>query len=64
MELQLLGILRDFLAEFPKEEQKRLLVMLLANGMRAARKPGLADRVEALMEPASASETDSSKDTR
>lgn len=51
LELQLLGILRDFLAEFPKEEQKRLLMMLLANGMRAARKPGHADRVEALTKP-------------
>ncbi|KOT61533.1 MULTISPECIES: hypothetical protein [Streptomyces] len=51
VELQLLNILRDFLAEFPKEEQKRLLVMLLANGMRAARKPGHADRIEALVEP-------------
>ncbi|MFB6502465.1 hypothetical protein ACFYXP_04160 [Streptomyces sp. NPDC002466] len=50
-ELQLLNILRDFLAEFPKEEQKRLLMMLLANGMRAARQPGHADRVEALMNP-------------
>ncbi|WP_328900646.1 hypothetical protein OHR86_12530 [Streptomyces sp. NBC_00441] len=49
VELQLLDVLRDFLAEFPKEEQKRLLVMLLANGMRAARKPGHADRVEALV---------------
>jgi hypothetical protein len=52
LELQLLDVLRDFLAEFPKEEQKRLLVMLLANGMRAARKPGHADRVEALAKPA------------
>ncbi|MFI7893044.1 hypothetical protein ACIFUY_17515 [Streptomyces sp. CACIS-1.16CA] len=64
VELQLLGILRDFLAEFPKEEQKRLLVMLLANGMRAARKPGHADRVEALMGPVLVSETVSSKDAR
>ncbi|WP_326766061.1 hypothetical protein OG978_17105 [Streptomyces sp. NBC_01591] len=48
VELQLLDILRDFLAEFPKEEQKRLLMMLLADGMRAARKPGHADQVEAL----------------
>ncbi|WP_228182545.1 hypothetical protein [Streptomyces anulatus] len=51
LELQLIGILRDFLAEFPKEEQKRLLMMLLADGMRAARKPGHADQVEALAEP-------------
>ncbi|MFF9498495.1 hypothetical protein [Streptomyces sp. NPDC014656] len=51
MERQLLTILRDFLAEFPKEEQKRLLVILLANGMRAARKPGHADQVEALLTP-------------
>ncbi|MER6598256.1 hypothetical protein [Streptomyces parvus] len=65
VELQLLGILRDFLAEFPKEEQKRLLVILLANGMRAARKPGHAYRVEALIEPAPVvSETVSSKDTQ
>ncbi|MEW9520269.1 hypothetical protein [Streptomyces tubercidicus] len=48
VELQLLNALRDFLAEFPKEEQKRLLIMLLANGMRAARKPSHADRVEAM----------------
>ncbi|MBP0455982.1 hypothetical protein [Streptomyces montanisoli] len=54
VELQLLNILRDFLAEFPKEEQKRLLMMLLANGMRAARKPGHADRVDALAQPAPA----------
>ncbi|MFB9735215.1 hypothetical protein ACFFRO_08725, partial [Streptomyces thermocoprophilus] len=52
LELQLLDVLRDFLAEFPKEEQKRLLVVLLANGMRAARKPGHADRAEALVKPA------------
>ncbi|QHC18895.1 hypothetical protein GR131_27585 [Streptomyces sp. GF20] len=51
VELQLLSLLRDFLTEFPKEEQKRLLVMLLANGMRAARKPAHADRVEALGQP-------------
>lgn len=51
LELQLLSILREFLAEFPKEEQKRLLMMLLANGMRAARKPDHADRVEALTKP-------------
>ncbi|MGW1292979.1 hypothetical protein [Streptomyces sp. NPDC002533] len=65
VELQLLGILRDFLAEFPKEEQKRLLVMLLANGMRAARKPGHADRAEALIEPVPVvGETVSRKDTQ
>ncbi|MER5965245.1 hypothetical protein [Streptomyces sp. NPDC002057] len=54
VERQLLTILRDFLAEFPKEEQKRLLVILLANGMRAARKPGHADQVEALLKPSPA----------
>ncbi|MFE6917397.1 hypothetical protein [Streptomyces rubiginosohelvolus] len=52
VEVQLLNILRDFLAEFPKEEQKRLLMMLLADGMRAARKPGYADQVEDLIGPA------------
>jgi hypothetical protein len=51
VELQILGILRDFLAEFPKEEQKRLLMMMLADVMRAARKPDHADQVEALMNP-------------
>ncbi|NEE50158.1 hypothetical protein G3M55_36825, partial [Streptomyces sp. SID8455] len=51
VELQLLNIIRDFLSEFPKEEQKRLLMMLLADGMRAARKPGHADRVDALTKP-------------
>ncbi|WP_381556084.1 hypothetical protein [Streptomyces eurythermus] len=54
VERQLLTILRDFLAEFPKEEQKRLLVVLMANGMRAARKPGHADQAEALLKPLSA----------
>ncbi|MFE1519608.1 hypothetical protein ACFW9I_22760 [[Kitasatospora] papulosa] len=63
VERQLLDILRDFLAEFPKEEQKRLLMMLLANGMRTARKPGHADRVEALVNSGSATgETAVAKD--
>ncbi|MFD7958673.1 hypothetical protein ACFV4X_34995 [Streptomyces ardesiacus] len=51
LELQLLYLLREFLAEFPKEEQKLLLIRLLAGGMRAARKPRHADRVEALAAP-------------
>ncbi|MFG2405339.1 hypothetical protein ACGFR8_13575 [Streptomyces brevispora] len=51
VELRLLDILRDFLAEFPKEEQKRLLMLLLANGMRVARKPDHAEQIEALTVP-------------
>ncbi|WP_327165270.1 hypothetical protein OHB11_06295 [Streptomyces zaomyceticus] len=63
VERQLLTILRDFLAEFPKEEQKRLLVILLANGMRTARKPGHADQVDALLKPPPTTSETSPTDT-
>lgn len=48
LEAQLLEILRDFLATFSRGEQKRMLLSLLADGMRAARQPEHAVAVEAI----------------
>lgn len=48
LEAQLLEVLRDFLGSFTRDEQKRMLLSLLADGMRAARQPGHAKTVEAL----------------
>jgi hypothetical protein len=48
IEAQLLTVLRDFLGTFSRTEQKRMLLNLLADGMRAARQPVHARNVEAL----------------
>lgn len=47
-EAQLVEILRDFLATFSRSEQKRMLLSLLADGMRAARQPEHAVAIEAI----------------
>lgn len=48
-EVQVLAILRDFFNQFPREEQKRMLMQLLADAMRAARQPAHAHAIEELL---------------
>ena len=48
-EIQVLAILRDFFNQFPREEQKRMLMQLLADAMRAARQPAHAHALEELL---------------
>ncbi|MFC8345147.1 hypothetical protein [Streptomyces sp. NPDC057280] len=47
-EAQLLEVLRDFLTTFSRNEQKRMLLSLLADGMRAARQPEHAVAIEVI----------------
>lgn len=48
-ENQLLEVLRDFLSAFSRSEQKRMLLSLLADGMRAVRQPEHAEAIEAIV---------------
>ncbi|MFJ3365720.1 hypothetical protein [Streptomyces anthocyanicus] len=49
LEVQVLATLRNFFDQFPREEQKRMLLQLLADSMRAARQPAHATRIENLL---------------
>ncbi|MEU5186718.1 hypothetical protein AB0G83_06090 [Streptomyces klenkii] len=50
LEVQILEILREFLNSFSRDEQKLLLMKLLADGMRASSRPHQAAAIEALSE--------------
>ncbi|GAA0401204.1 hypothetical protein [Streptomyces luteireticuli] len=55
LEVQLLEVLRGFLGSFPRDEQKQMLLSLLADGMRTARRPDHAEAVQAIAEQHSTS---------
>ncbi|MCG0284052.1 hypothetical protein [Streptomyces sp. PSAA01] len=49
-EVQVLALVRDFFDQFPRQEQKRMLMQLLADAMRGARQPAHADKIQELLE--------------